>query len=210
MAIVPDTKDWTWVLREPCPECRFDGSTFPANAVPRTLRDNALAWQDVLAGPQVSVRPAPDRWSDLEYGCHVRDVFCLYDERLHLMLTDDDARFANWDQDATAVEGRYGEQDPATVAAELLEAGNALAASLDEVQGAQWDRTGARSDGAQFTVDSFARYLVHDAVHHLWDVTGDRAGGSVEAGDAYVDATAQEAAPPVEGDGSATSASTLR
>jgi hypothetical protein len=24
MTIVPDTKDWTWVLRRPCPECGFD------------------------------------------------------------------------------------------------------------------------------------------------------------------------------------------
>ena len=23
MAIVPDTKDWTWVLRQPCLECGF-------------------------------------------------------------------------------------------------------------------------------------------------------------------------------------------
>jgi hypothetical protein len=24
--IVPDTKDWTWVLERPCPECGFDAS----------------------------------------------------------------------------------------------------------------------------------------------------------------------------------------
>jgi hypothetical protein len=35
---------------------------------------------------------------------------------------------------------------------------------------AQWERTGARSDGARFSVDSFARYLIHDPVHHLHDV----------------------------------------
>jgi hypothetical protein len=27
-----------------------------------------------------------------------------------------------------------------------------------------------RSDGAQFTVESFARYLVHDPLHHEFDV----------------------------------------
>jgi hypothetical protein len=42
------------------------------------------------------------------------------------------------------------------------------------VSGDQWQRTGRRSDGACFTVESFARYLVHDAVHHLYDVTGAR------------------------------------
>jgi hypothetical protein len=31
-----------------------------------------------------------------------------------------------------------------------------------------------RSDGARFTVASFARYMVHDPIHHLYDVTGVR------------------------------------
>ena len=26
MPIVPDDKDWTWVLERPCPECGFDAS----------------------------------------------------------------------------------------------------------------------------------------------------------------------------------------
>ncbi len=34
----------------------------------------------------------------------------------------------------------------------------------------QWARTGVRSDGAEFTVDSFARYFIHDPIHHLDDV----------------------------------------
>jgi hypothetical protein len=42
------------------------------------------------------------------------------------------------------------------------------------VTGSQWQRTGRRSDGASFTVETFARYLIHDPVHHLYDVTGQR------------------------------------
>ncbi len=34
----------------------------------------------------------------------------------------------------------------------------------------QWDRTGFRSDGATFTIDTFSRYFIHDVVHHLMDV----------------------------------------
>ena len=40
--------------------------------------------------------------------------------------------------------------------------------------GGQWQRTGRRSDGASFTVETFARYFIHDPVHHLYDVTGQR------------------------------------
>jgi hypothetical protein len=43
------------------------------------------------------------------------------------------------------------------------------------VTGDQWERTGRRSDGARFTVETFARYFIHDPVHHLYDVTGQRA-----------------------------------
>jgi hypothetical protein len=88
MTIIPDTKDWTWVLERPCPEC---------------------------------------------------------------------------------------EQDPAEVAAELRQAALAIAGRFESVSGGQWQRTGTRSDGARFTVETFARYFIHDPVHHLYDATGRRA-----------------------------------
>jgi hypothetical protein len=40
------------------------------------------------------------------------------------------------------------------------------------VAGEQWARPGRRSDGASFTVETFARYFAHDWVHHLHDVGG--------------------------------------
>jgi hypothetical protein len=170
MSIEPDTKDWTWVLERPCPECGFDASTVSVDDVPALVRDNAAQWPAVLHRPDVRLRPRPDRWSPLEYACHVRDVFLLFDRRLHLMLDEDDPLFANWDQDETAVAERYGEQDPATVAAELVAAAETLSRSFESVADEQHDRPGRRSDGARFTVATFASYLAHDPVHHLWDV----------------------------------------
>ncbi len=168
--IRPDDKDWTWVLDRACPECGFDTRTIDVTAVGAMVRDNASAWQRVLARPDVADRPRPDRWSPLEYACHVRDVFRVYAERLDRMLTEDGPHYANWDQDETATAERYGEQAPATVAVELTRAASALADGFDGVAGDQWARTGHRSDGASFTVDTFARYFVHDPIHHLWDV----------------------------------------
>ena len=76
MTITPDTKDWTWVLARPCPECDLDTQAFPVEAVPGMVMANAAAWQDALAGPEVPgdarTRPEPAKWSPLEYGCHVR------------------------------------------------------------------------------------------------------------------------------------------
>jgi hypothetical protein len=174
----PDTKDWTWVLERPCPECGLDTRAVRPEAVAGMVRRNAGQWQDVLTAPgDPRRRPSPETWSALEYGCHVRDVLRLYDERLVLMLTQDGPRYPNWDQDATAVAGRYGEQDPAVVAAELAAAAGQIAARFEGVTGDQWERTGYRSDGAAFTIATFARYFIHDPVHHLYDVTGVRTLG---------------------------------
>jgi hypothetical protein len=177
MPIVPDAKNWTWVLERSCPECGFDVSRLPKELVAPLTRRTAHAWAGVLAGPPDALRqrPTDDVWSPLEYGCHVRDVFDLYDQRLELMLGRHDPTFANWDQDATAVADAYNHQDPVAVARALAAAGTRLADRLDGVAGPVWQRTGHRGDGASFTVDSFVRYLIHDPVHHLHDVGADPA-----------------------------------
>ena len=169
--ITPDDKNWTWVLERTCPDCGFDGASTPHDAVADLVRVNVAEWEELLGHPHVRLRPAADQWSALEYACHVRDVFRLYTYRLGLMLDQDDPTFANWDQDVTAVEERYDLQDPVVVLDELREAGEAMARALEAVRDDQWQRTGTRSDGARFTVDTFARYFVHDPIHHLWDVS---------------------------------------
>jgi hypothetical protein len=176
MTIAPDSKDWTWVLERACPECGLDTGAVEPTEVEGLVRNLTAAWRVVLTGPaaDVAARPSPEKWSALEYGCHVRDVFRLYDERLRLMLGETDPLFPNWDQNVTAVEDDYAGQDPHVVAAELDEAGAIIANSFAAVTGDQWHRTGARSDGARFTVATFARYFVHDPIHHLYDVTGQR------------------------------------
>jgi hypothetical protein len=88
------------------------------------------------------------------------------------MLEHDDPAYPNWDQDVASVEGRYLEEDPAEVRTEIETAGERLADRFDAVTGVQWERTGKRSDGVDFTVESFARYMIHDPVHHLHDVRG--------------------------------------
>lgn len=172
MPIVPEDKDWTWVIEASCDECGFDATAFPREQVSELIRANTQDWV-ALAGAHAGsfpVRPSDDRWSSLEYACHVRDVYRLYDFRLHLMLDEDDPLYPNWDQDASAVEDRYAEQPLPAVIDDLVAAGEQLAVSFEGVTDAAWQRTGIRSDGARFTVESFARYLVHDPIHHVHDV----------------------------------------
>ncbi|MCE9622547.1 MAG: DinB family protein [Actinomycetia bacterium] len=170
MPIVPDDKNWTWVLERPCRDCGFVAENFEPADTPSSIRANAVRWQELLAHPNVRLRPNDSTWSALEYGCHVRDVFRLFNHRLERMLDEDAPQFANWDQDVTAIEERYSEQNPAVVAAELAEAAEVLATTFERVTLGDHERTGFRSDGAAFTIGSFARYLMHDPLHHVWDV----------------------------------------
>ena len=177
MTITPDTKNWTWVLERPCPECGFAAAAGPREEIPALLRANAEAWRRYLAeiGNQAArARPEPAKWSPLEYACHVRDCNNVYLHRVDLMLEHDDPQYPNWDQDATAVEDEYGEQAPDTVIAALVDTTEQIAAKFELLSADQWERTGHRGDGSDFTVESLARYFVHDPIHHLWDVTGHR------------------------------------
>ena len=85
-------------------------------------------------------------------------------------LEQDAPVFANWDQDETAVESRYSEQDPATVDAELVEAAGHVAGLYATVTPTTARRTGTRSNGSEFTLESLALYHLHDVVHHVHDV----------------------------------------
>lgn len=176
MPIVPDVKNWTWVLERACADCGFDPAATGYADVPALTRDTAARFAEVLARPDVRVRPDDATWSPLEYGAHVRDVCRLFDHRLAQILrgTPDGTvpRFANWDQDETAVADRYDQQDPARVATELAGAAETIARAFESVPPERRGLRGERSDGADFTVDSFALYFIHDLVHHVHDVRG--------------------------------------
>jgi hypothetical protein len=170
--IVPDDKNWTWVLDRRCPDCGFDASSCTFAAVPELVRANASRWEELLGNGAIHPgRPDPVVWSPLEYACHVRDVYELFDERISLMLTEWDPLYPNWDQDVTAVADRYEEQDPAAVVNRLLVAAEAMATRLEGIAPNDRQRPGRRGDGALFTVDTMARYMIHDPIHHVWDVT---------------------------------------
>lgn len=169
----PDTKDWTWVLESACPECGFDAQEPRREDLAALAAEVGRAWTRAMAEcGDARSRPEPTTWSPLEYACHVRDVFALACVRVQLMLDEDGPRFANWDQDATAVEDDYAGQDPVTVVRQVAVEADRFAACVAAVPEDSWGRAGLRGDGAAFTVESFTRYLLHDPIHHLTDVTG--------------------------------------
>jgi len=155
-----------------CEECGFDASACAPRSVAALVDENARDWERLLIERVISPgRTQPTAWSSLEYACHVRDVYRRYDARIVLMLGEEDPLFANWDQDASATDDGYDAQDPAQVVREIREAAAALSTRLTALRDAEWARPGCRSDGASFTIDTISRYMVHDTIHHVWDVT---------------------------------------
>lgn len=171
MPITPDTKDWTWVLDRPCDECGFNSAEYSRDQIGAVIRANAQEWLVQLTRDDVKVRPRDDSWSVLEYACHARDVYRIFLERVRLMLEEDDPVFANWDQNETAVAQRYDLQDPNVVGPEITVAAAILSGRFDVIEEDQWSRTGTRSNGSQFSVETLGIYMLHDSIHHLWDVS---------------------------------------
>lgn len=170
MPIEPETKDWTWVLHERCPECGFDPLDVDRDDLGRRIRHAAAAMHARLHWERVAERPDDATWSPLEYGAHVRDVCRIMLGRLEQLLAEDDPEFANWDQDRTAVDDDYASQQPEHVAVELDLAAAALASAADAVPADAWERPGRRSNGSVFTVETLLAYALHDLEHHVWDV----------------------------------------
>lgn len=95
------------------------------------------------------------------------------------MVESDDPLFSNWDPNETAETDRYDRADPAEVAAQMVHLAGELADRFAALDTDQLRRPGRRSDGAVFTILSFARYEIHDPLHHLWDVTGESVAGMI-------------------------------
>ena len=185
--ITPDTKDWTWVLERPCADCGYDASTVAIADLPHRIRANAMVWLALMGDPEVARRPDPETWSALEYACHVHDVHQVFYERLTAMMTEHEPHFANWDQDATAVERRYDQQVPAIVGPTLVASAYAVGDLYASVPDDDWGRRGVRSDGSVFTIASLGRYHLHDLEHHLHDVAPLAERVTIGAYDAYAD-----------------------
>lgn len=170
--IGPDDKDWTWVLQRACPECGFDAAEVPGPRVAAWVREKAAAWPAVCARRHAGDRPEPGVFSPLEYACHVRDVCRVFESRVTLMRSEVDPTFEVWDQDAAAVDGDYRGQEPLAVGIELMAAADSAADTFEAVGESDWQRTGRRSNGSRFTIETLGQYFLHEVTHHLHDVHG--------------------------------------
>ncbi|MEM7326975.1 MAG: hypothetical protein AAF531_28085 [Actinomycetota bacterium] len=168
-----DYKDWTRILPLIWPEYGDDAATVSPEDVGPRMRSNAASFRAALKrGDIVHERPPvpagePAQPSALEVAAHVRDQYASAAERLARMIKKKSPKFGDWDRNEAASNADYSAEDPDKVSYALAVNAGKAADILDKVRGDQWQRIGIRSDGAQFTIASFAVYVLHDMVHHL-------------------------------------------
>ena len=74
MSIEPDTKDWTWVLEQRCPECGFEAAAVDRAELAGQLRDDARGWAAVLSQPGAAERAPPRTRSSCSLACSRRSA----------------------------------------------------------------------------------------------------------------------------------------
>jgi hypothetical protein len=169
-----------WVYPAPgwvCSECGFDYDACAPATTPTALRGFGRRYRVPLVrglpGEDLDVllrmRPDPQTWSALEYACHTRDSFALYEHRTDVVLAEDRPLLPRMRRDEVVVERDYNSQNPAAVAEELAVAAEALAARLESVPPQAWVRVGVR-DNLEMSIDWMGRNAVHEGTHHLVDV----------------------------------------
>ncbi len=157
-----------------CRECGFSYAVGRAEIAP-WLRSDAHAFVAKLRAfddTAVRTRPEPDVWSPLEYACHVRDLLGVQTERVALMQREIDPVLVPMRREERAVEDRYNEQDPNTVADSLIAAAEKFADTLDSLDDTGWNRTGVYNypERALRTAEWIGIHTGHELLHHRGDL----------------------------------------
>ncbi|MEZ5178186.1 MAG: DinB family protein [Acidimicrobiales bacterium] len=145
------TTDQWWhgiVSSGTCAGCGLRAGEPPVGQLAGLIRDAAHRFGTVLADADddaVRTRPAPEVWSALEYGAHVRDTLGVFTERIVRTRQEDEPELGWWDHEAAIAEGFTNELEAALVVDDLGEHAARLAAVLDSLPADAWERAGTRA-----------------------------------------------------------------
>jgi hypothetical protein len=158
---------------EACEVCGFEWDAIDPLVVPQRVIAATETFADLLRGDsgETVLRPNPDRWSAVEYGCHVRDALTNVRDRMILGLVED-MPVPPMMYGAKRVElGLYAADIPEVLASDLVGAGALFARTLDAVSADALDRTifyGWPTPGYR-TLRWVAAQALHESEHHLSD-----------------------------------------
>jgi S-DNA-T family DNA segregation ATPase FtsK/SpoIIIE len=163
---------------EACAVCGFVWDDVSADEVGSRVTTAALAIAAELdvAGALALQRPAPGRWSMLEYAGHVRDVVLNIRDRIILGAVEDNPVPKRMYGDARVDLGLYAADAPDVVADELAISADLFARTFAALSPDQLARPifyGWPEDATR-TLLWVGAQCVHEGEHHLADVIEDR------------------------------------
>ena len=159
-----------------CEQCGFVYESLAPGDMGSTIRRLAQDIGAELVNPAVShgirMRPAPEVWSALEYGCHVRDVLLVQRERMLLAQVEERPSFARMYRDERVTLAGYADERVEDVAGHLTVAAALVGRVVDGLTPEQLARPCIYNFPAETERDVawLGRHTVHEATHHLDDI----------------------------------------
>jgi hypothetical protein len=165
---------------ESCEVCGFVWDAIDPREVPRRLIATTDVFATVLRSePTLAVqRPDHERWSALEYGCHVRDALTNVRDRMILGLVEDAPTPAAMYGPRRVELGLYSNDTPEQLAGDLIGAGEQFARTMRAMPDDSFDRTifyGWPAPGYR-ELRWVAAQALHETEHHLTDAQENIAG----------------------------------
>jgi hypothetical protein len=156
---------------ERCGECGFDSAMWSDEDAVEAIRQLPARWVDALAGlgsDEIQRRPIPEMWSIAEYTDHVREV--LFGMHFVLDRALDQPGIDLGDPPAPEFAAEPRALDFGAALAGIDREARALRDRLSELPEPSWSST-AIVGGDEVDAHWLCRHAVHDATHHLGDVT---------------------------------------
>jgi len=156
-----------------CAEC---GLSYPAltldaaRAIIGSLPDAVDSVAGSASREDLRHRPAPGRWSALEYLVHLRDVCVTYTIRVHRARTEDRPVLEPMLNDLRARRFRYNDRSFEGVRDELAACAAGLGDEIARLKPADCARVVTRLPGEHRTARWLVRQAAHEVTHHLEDI----------------------------------------
>jgi hypothetical protein len=157
-----------------CEVCGFRWSLISAAEIPARTTDATVQFAEIvlLVPAIVGARPAPDRWSILEYGAHMRDVFMSIRERIVRACIEENSVGSPIYRDERVNLGFYRLDEPQEVAEELLAMSRLFVRTFEALPSGFEQRifTYSPLTDQKVTVLWAGAQALHECEHHLGDV----------------------------------------
>ena len=162
-----------------CSACGFTYDEADAPNAAEAIREGAArlaALLRSLPSSAVGARPAPEVWSPVEYGCHVRDVLLVQRERVLLALVSrpgEPPSLPPMSRDERVELEGYGSSSAEDVARQLQDGAALFTRVLDRLDAAGWARSLFYNypTPQERSLRWVAVHTVHEVRHHLADVS---------------------------------------